>query len=54
MSKPIPHIQKYMTMNPKSVEKDQSLYEAATFMQKEGFRHLPVIFIMEKLKAYFP
>lgn len=44
MSKPIPHIQKYMTMNPKSVEKDQSLYEAATFMQKEGFRHLPVVY----------
>ncbi len=44
MSKPIPHIEKYMTTNPKFVEKDQSLYEAGTYMQKEGFRHLPVLY----------
>lgn len=44
MSKPIPPISKYMTSNPKFVEKTQSLYEAATFMQREGFRHLPVLF----------
>ncbi len=44
MSKPIPPISKYMTSDPKYVEKTQSLYEAATFMQKEGFRHLPVLF----------
>jgi acetoin utilization protein AcuB len=44
MSKSIPQITKFMTLKPKAVEKDQSLYEAATFMQKEGFRHLPVIY----------
>lgn len=44
MTKPIPQIQKYMTTNPKFVEKSQSLYEAATFMQENGFRHLPVLF----------
>lgn len=44
MTKPIPQIQKYMTVNPKFVEKTQALYEAATLMQKEGFRHLPVLF----------
>lgn len=44
MTKPIPQIKKYMTTNPKFVEKDQSLLEAATFMQKEGFRHLPVLY----------
>lgn len=44
MTKPIPQIKKYMTTNPKFVEKDQSLYDAATFMQKEGFRHLPVLY----------
>jgi acetoin utilization protein AcuB len=43
MTKPIPQIQKYMTVNPKFVEKTQSLDEAATLMQKEGFRHLPVL-----------
>lgn len=43
MSKPIPQIKKYMTTNPKFVEKNQSLSDAATFMQKEGFRHLPVL-----------
>ncbi len=42
--KSIPQINRYMTMKPKSVEKDHSLYEAATFMQKEGIRHLPVVY----------
>lgn len=44
MSKPIPQVKKFMTTNPKFVEKDQSLYDAATLMQKEGFRHLPVVY----------
>lgn len=32
-----------MTTNPKFVEKDQSLSEASVLMQKENFRHLPVL-----------
>jgi acetoin utilization protein AcuB len=44
MSKPIPQIQKYMTTAPKSVEKDFSLLEAASLMQRDGFRHLPVTY----------
>ncbi len=44
MTKAIPQIKKYMVTQPRFVEKDQSLYEAATLMQKEGFRHLPVLY----------
>lgn len=44
MSKAIPQISRYMSTTPKSVEKNHSLYEAATFMQKQGIRHLPVVF----------
>jgi acetoin utilization protein AcuB len=44
MSKSIPQISRFMTTSPKSVEKDHSLYEAATLMQKEGIRHLPVVY----------
>lgn len=44
MTKPIPHIQKYMTTTPLSIEKDAPLLEAATLMQKNHVRHLPVVY----------
>lgn len=44
MTKPIPQIMKYMTTTPLSVEKDASLLEAASLMQKNQIRHLPVLF----------
>lgn len=44
MSKPIPQIMKYMTTTPLSIEKDAPLIEAATLMQKNHIRHLPVLF----------
>lgn len=44
MTKPIPLIQKYMTTNPLSIEKDAPLLEAANIMQKNQIRHLPVVF----------
>jgi CBS domain-containing protein len=43
MTKPIPSIQKYMTVTPLSVEKNLSLEEAAKIMQKNDIRHLPVL-----------
>lgn len=42
--KPIPQIKKYMTATPMTVEKDSSLLEAAKLMQKQGIRHLPVMY----------
>lgn len=44
MTKPIPHIQRYMTTNPLSIEKDAPLLEAAALMQKNHVRHLPVVY----------
>lgn len=44
MTKPIPPVQKYMTTTPLSIEKDASLLEAATLMQKNHIRHLPVVY----------
>ena len=44
MTKPIPQIQKYMTMTPYSIEKDAPLLEAAKLMQKHQIRHLPVLY----------
>lgn len=44
MTKPIPSVQKYMTTTPLSIEKDASLLEAATLMQKNHIRHLPVVY----------
>lgn len=44
MTKPIPQIMKYMTTTPLSIEKDAPLLEAATLMQKNHIRHLPVLF----------
>lgn len=44
MTKPIPQIQKFMTMVPHSVTKDSSLLVAAQLMQKEHIRHLPVTY----------
>ncbi len=44
MTKPVPQIRKFMTTNPLSVEKDRPLLEAATLMQKNHLRHLPVMY----------
>ncbi len=44
MTKPIPQLSKFMTTRPFSVEKTESLLTAATLMQKEHIRHLPVTF----------
>ncbi len=44
MSKPIPQIKKFMTTVPYTIEKDASLLEAATLMQKHHIRHLPVVY----------
>ncbi len=44
MTKPVPQIKKFMTTVPFSVEKDSSLLEAATMMQKHHIRHLPVMY----------
>lgn len=43
MSKTIPTIQKYMTTNPHSIGKDQTLATAEKMMHKYGIRHLPVL-----------
>ena len=44
MTKPAPKIQKYMTTVPTTIEKDAPLIDAATLMQKEHIRHLPVLY----------
>lgn len=44
MTKPIPPVQKYMTTTPLSIEKDSPLLEAATLMQQNHIRHLPVVY----------
>lgn len=43
MSKAIPTIEKYMTTNPHSIGKDQTLSKAEKIMSQYGIRHLPVL-----------
>jgi acetoin utilization protein AcuB len=43
MSKPIPTIQKYMTTQPHSIGRDQTMTTAHRMMREHGFRHLPVL-----------
>jgi len=43
MSKAIPTVQKYMTTNPYSIERNQPLAEAHRIMRTHGIRHLPVM-----------
>jgi acetoin utilization protein AcuB len=43
MSKPIPHIDKYMTPSPHSVGQEQSLAQAHKLMRAHRIRHLPVL-----------
>jgi acetoin utilization protein AcuB len=43
MSKSIPTIQKYMTTNPHSIGKDQTLATAEKMMHQHRIRHLPVL-----------
>jgi acetoin utilization protein AcuB len=44
MTKPIPQVRKFMTTTPLSIEKDAPLLEAASLMQKNHIRHLPVVY----------
>lgn len=43
MSKPIPSIEKHMTMAPHAIGIDQSVEQAHALMKKQGIRHLPVL-----------
>lgn len=43
MSKPIPMIQKFMTVAPHSIGVDQTLAYAHGVMREHGIRHLPVL-----------
>ena len=43
MSKPIPTIQKYMTTQPHSIGRDQTMATAHEMMREHRFRHLPVL-----------
>lgn len=43
MSKPIPTVQKYMTMSPHSIGLEQTLAKAHAVMREHGIRHLPVL-----------
>jgi acetoin utilization protein AcuB len=43
MSKPIPHISKYMTTTPHTIGVDQPLTVAHRLMREHHFRHLPVL-----------
>jgi acetoin utilization protein AcuB len=43
MSKPIPPIQKYMTMTPHSIGSEQTIATASAMMRKYEIRHLPVL-----------
>ena len=43
MTKPIPAIQKYMSIAPHSIGVDQSLSQAHAFLKKHQIRHLPVL-----------
>lgn len=43
MSKPIPSIQKYMSMPPHSIDAEQNLQNAVELMKTHSIRHLPVM-----------
>ena len=43
MTKPIPQIKKFMTTTPITIDKDIAITEAATIMNKNQIRHLPVM-----------
>lgn len=43
MSKEIPHIQKYMSVDPVSIEADKAIVDAENLMKDHGIRHLPVM-----------
>lgn len=43
MSKPIPQIQKYMTVTPHSIGGEQTLATASKMMREHEVRHLPVL-----------
>lgn len=43
MSKPIPVIQKYMTITPHSIGAEQALQTAIELMKRHEIRHLPVL-----------
>lgn len=43
MSKAIPHISKYMTAMPQTIESHQSIVYAKKLMQDLNVRHLPVV-----------
>lgn len=43
MSKPIPMIQKFMTVAPHSIGVDQTLAHAHSVMREHAIRHLPVL-----------
>lgn len=43
MSKPIPHISKYMTTTPVTGERKLTLAAAERLMSEAGIRHLPVV-----------
>lgn len=43
MTKPIPTIQKHMTMTPHAIGIDQSVSHAHALMKEHGIRHLPVL-----------
>lgn len=42
MSKPIPHISKYMTTTPVTVERTLTLADASKLMREQRIRHLPI------------
>lgn len=43
MTQPIPTIERFMTLAPYSIDKEQSLADAAALMKEHGIRHLPVL-----------
>lgn len=43
MSKPIPTVQKFMTTQPHSIGRDQTMATAHKMMREHRFRHLPVL-----------
>ena len=43
MSKPIPTIQKYMTVTPHSIGSEQTIAKASSVMNEFKIRHLPVL-----------
>lgn len=43
MSKPIPTVQKFMTVQPHSIGREQTMATAHRMMREHKFRHLPVL-----------